>query len=166
MGVSRRRPVECWELVPVALGTRRGRYLQRRAVCRDFSDAETGPTISLSRGCQSDASGTHAGLRRSPAGSKGLSRTWRQPPGLIRFWARIGSFVANKVDGSRFHRRVGRPRIDEGTERVVVQMAKESPSRGYDRIVGALANPGNQPSKRRQEGKRERCGVGSDRATC
>ena len=37
---------------------------------------------------------------------------------------------------------------------------------GYDRIVGALANPGNQPSKRRQEGKRDRCGVGSDRATC
>ena len=48
--------------------------------------------------------------------------------------------VANKFDGSRFRRRVGRPRIDEETERWVVQMAKESPNWGYARIVGALAN--------------------------
>jgi putative transposase len=30
--------------------------------------------------------------------------------------------------------------MDEETERLVVQMAKENPSWGYDRIVGALAN--------------------------
>ena len=36
--------------------------------------------------------------------------------------------VANKLDGSTFRRRVGRPRIDEETERLVVQMAKENPS--------------------------------------
>ena len=43
---------------------------------------------------------------------------------------------------SPFHR----PRIDEEAERLVVQMAKENPSWGYDRIVGALKNLGHQLS--------------------
>jgi putative transposase len=63
-------------------------------------------------------------------------------PDTILGWYR--KLVANKFDGSRFRRRVGRPRIDEETERLVVQMAKENPSWGYDRIVGALANLGHQ----------------------
>jgi len=33
-----------------------------------------------------------------------------------------------KFDGSRIRQRVGRPRIDEEAERLVVQMAKENPS--------------------------------------
>jgi len=65
-------------------------------------------------------------------------------PDTILGWYR--KLVANKFDGSRFHRRVGRPRIDEETERLVVQMAKENPSWSYDRIVGALANLGHQLS--------------------
>jgi hypothetical protein len=63
-------------------------------------------------------------------------------PDTILGWYR--KLVANKFDGSRFRRRVGRPRIDEETERLVVQMAKENPSWGYNRIVGALANLGHQ----------------------
>ena len=59
-------------------------------------------------------------------------------PDTILGWYR--KLVANKFDGSRFRRRIGRPRMDEETERLVVQMAKENPSWGYDRIVGALAN--------------------------
>ena len=35
-----------------------------------------------------------------------------------------------------------RPRIDEEMENLVVRMAKENPSWGYDRIVGAMANLG------------------------
>jgi putative transposase len=62
-------------------------------------------------------------------------------PDTILGWYR--KLVANKFDGSRFRRRVGRPRIDGETERLVVQMAKENPSWGYDRIVGALANLGH-----------------------
>lgn len=38
----------------------------------------------------------------------------------------------------------GRPRVDEKTERLVVQMAKENPNWGYDRMVGAMANPVRQ----------------------
>jgi hypothetical protein len=34
----------------------------------------------------------------------------------------------NKFDGSRFRRSAGRPKVDEETERLVVQMAKENPT--------------------------------------
>jgi putative transposase len=61
-------------------------------------------------------------------------------PDTLLAWYR--KLIANKFDGSRFRQRVGRPLIDEETERLVVQMAKENPGWGYDRIVGALANLG------------------------
>ena len=38
---------------------------------------------------------------------------------------------------------VGRPRIDQEIETLVVRMARENRSWGYDRIVGALANLGS-----------------------
>ena len=65
-------------------------------------------------------------------------------PDTILGWYR--KFIANKFDGSRFRRRAGRPRINEEIECLVVQMAKENPSWGYDRIVGALKNQGHQVS--------------------
>jgi hypothetical protein len=61
-------------------------------------------------------------------------------PDTILGWYR--QLIANKFDGSRFRRSPGRPRVDAETERLVVQMAKENPTWGYDRIVGALANLG------------------------
>jgi hypothetical protein len=62
-------------------------------------------------------------------------------PNTILGWYR--KLIANKFDGSRFRRRVGRPKVDEEIERLVVRMAKENPTWGYDRIVGALANLGH-----------------------
>src|ERR1035438_4569303 len=59
-------------------------------------------------------------------------------PDTILGWYR--KLVANKFDGSRFRHSAGRPRVDEETEGLVVQMAKENPTWGYDRIVGALAS--------------------------
>ena len=47
-------------------------------------------------------------------------------PDTILGWYR--KLVANKFDGSRFRRSVGRPRLDEETERLVVRMAKENPT--------------------------------------
>ena len=61
-------------------------------------------------------------------------------PDTILGWYR--KLITNKFDGSRFRERVGRPRVAEEIERLVVRMAKENPSWGYDRIVGALANLG------------------------
>src|SRR5262245_47689266 len=65
-------------------------------------------------------------------------------PDTILGWYR--KLIANKFNGSRFRKRVGRPRVAEEIERLVVRMAKENPSWGYDRIVGALANLGHRLS--------------------
>jgi hypothetical protein len=62
-------------------------------------------------------------------------------PDTILGWYR--KLIARKFDGSRFRQQVGRPRVAGEIERLVVRMAKENPSWGYDRIVGALANLGH-----------------------
>ena len=63
-------------------------------------------------------------------------------PDTILAWYR--RLVARKFDGSRQRRKPGRPRIDRAIEELIVRMAEENPSWGYDRIVGALANLGHE----------------------
>jgi len=65
-------------------------------------------------------------------------------PDTILGWYR--KLIANKFDGSKARRIQGRPRIEEEIESLVVRMAKENPSWGYDRIVGAMANLGHKLS--------------------
>ena len=62
-------------------------------------------------------------------------------PDTILGWYR--KLIANKFDGSKSRRGVGRPKVDQETERLAVQMARENPRWGYDRIVGALTNLGH-----------------------
>jgi len=50
--------------------------------------------------------------------------------------------VAQKCDGSQQRKAPGRPTIDKEVEDLVVRMAHENRSWGYDRIVGTLANLG------------------------
>jgi hypothetical protein len=59
-------------------------------------------------------------------------------PDTILAWYR--RLLARKFNRSRGHRRAGRPPIDKEVEGLIVQMAEENRSWGYDRIVGALAN--------------------------
>src|SRR2546428_886233 len=61
-------------------------------------------------------------------------------PDTILAWHR--TLVAQKFDGSRQRKAPGRPTIDKEVEDLVVRMAHENRSWGYDRIVGALANLG------------------------
>ena len=65
-------------------------------------------------------------------------------PETILGWFR--KLVARKFDGSKSRRPCGRPNIDAEREELVVRMAKENPTWGYDRIVGALANLGHKLS--------------------
>jgi putative transposase len=65
-------------------------------------------------------------------------------PDTILGWYR--KLIGNKFDGSKFRRSIGRPKVDQETERLVLQMARENPSWGHDRIVGALANLGHHLS--------------------
>ena len=58
----------------------------------------------------------------------------------ILAWYR--QFATQPCDGSKPHTAVGRPRAAQELEALVVRMARENRSWGYDRIVGALANLG------------------------
>jgi transposase InsO family protein len=61
-------------------------------------------------------------------------------PDTILSWHRM--LVAQKFDGSPQRKATGRPRIDQELEALVIRMAQENRSWGYDRIVGGLANLG------------------------
>src|ERR687887_185681 len=61
-------------------------------------------------------------------------------PDTILAWHR--KLIAQKFDGSTQRKAPGRPPIDPELEALVVRMARENRSWGYDRIVGALANLG------------------------
>src|SRR5262245_6927949 len=61
-------------------------------------------------------------------------------PETILAWHR--TLVAQKFDGSAQRKAPGRPKVDPELEALIVRMAQENRSWGYDRIVGALANLG------------------------
>ncbi|MFI5305403.1 MAG: hypothetical protein ACHQYP_11500 [Nitrospiria bacterium] len=61
-------------------------------------------------------------------------------PETILGWHR--QMIARKFDGSKYRRYPGRPKTGMELEALIVRMAKENRSWGYDRIVGALANVG------------------------
>ena len=69
-------------------------------------------------------------------------------PNTILAWHR--KLVARKFDGSRQRKAPGRPTIDQEVVALVVRMATENRSWGYDRIVGALANLGYTISDRKR----------------
>src|SRR2546421_2589792 len=61
-------------------------------------------------------------------------------PDTILAWHR--KLVAQKCDGSPQRQSPGRPRIDAELDALIVRMAQENRSWGYDRIVGALKHLG------------------------
>jgi putative transposase len=61
-------------------------------------------------------------------------------PDTILAWHR--KLVAQKFDGSQQRKGLGRPPINTEVEALVMRLAQENRSWGYDRIVGALANLG------------------------
>jgi putative transposase len=62
------------------------------------------------------------------------------PDTLLRWYHRL---IAQKFDGSTQRRSLGRPRVAEKVEQLVMRMAEENPTWGYRRIQGALANLGS-----------------------
>ena len=53
------------------------------------------------------------------------------PDTLLRWYKRL---IAQKFDGSQQRRQLGRPRVEEEVEQLVVRMAAENPTWGYRRI--------------------------------
>jgi putative transposase len=77
-----------------------------------------------------------------PLGRKRLKEmaTIATPDTLMRWYHRL---IAQKFDGSTHRRQLGRPRVAEEIERLVIRMAVENPTWGYRRIQGALGNLGH-----------------------
>src|SRR5215510_894176 len=63
------------------------------------------------------------------------------PDTLLRWYRRL---IAEKFDGSIGRQPLGRPRVGEAIEQLVVRMAEENPTWGYRRIQGALVNLGHR----------------------
>ena len=61
-------------------------------------------------------------------------------PDTILAWHR--KLITQKFDGSQQRQSPGRPTIDPELEALIVRMAQDNRSWGYDRIVGALTNLG------------------------
>jgi homeodomain-containing protein len=62
-------------------------------------------------------------------------------PATILAWHR--QLMAQKFDGSPQRKAPGRPRIDEKRETLVIRLAQENCTWGYDRIAGALKHLGS-----------------------
>jgi putative transposase len=67
--------------------------------------------------------------------------TLATPDTLLRWYKRL---IAQKFDGSKQRRQLGRPRVSEEVEQLVVRMAEENRTWGYRRIQGALMNLGHR----------------------
>jgi hypothetical protein len=63
-----------------------------------------------------------------------------KPENILGWYRRL---IARKFDGSKHRSYPGRPRGSPEGEALIVCMAKENGSWGYDRIAGALANIGH-----------------------
>jgi putative transposase len=61
-------------------------------------------------------------------------------PDTLLAWHR--KLIAQKFDGAQQRKALGRPKIDQELEALVVRMAQENPRRGDDRIAGALKHLG------------------------
>jgi putative transposase len=66
-----------------------------------------------------------------------------RPETILSWHSRL---IARKFDGSKNRTSPGRPRTEAELESLIVRLAKENRSWGYDRIVGALANLGHTVS--------------------
>jgi putative transposase len=75
-------------------------------------------------------------------GRKALREVARvaKPDTILAWYRRL---IAEKFDGSKHRSYPGRPRVGREVTDLIVQMARENSSWGYDRIVGALANLGH-----------------------
>jgi putative transposase len=81
-----------------------------------------------------------------PLGRKRLKQlaTLATPETLMRWYKRL---IAQKFDGSKPRRQLGRPHVPEAVEQLVLRIAAENPTWGYRRIQGALANLGHRIDK-------------------
>ena len=108
----------------------------------------------------SDAERARLGEIGFRLGRKALSEvaTVAQPDTILAWHRRL---IARKFERSRARRVRGRPRIDREVEGLIIRMAEENRSWGYDRIVGALANLRHEDGRQRAASSRYTAGAGA-----
>jgi hypothetical protein len=81
-----------------------------------------------------------------PFGRRRLQQlaTLAPPDTLMRWYKRL---IADKFDGSKKRKEIGRPCVLEEVEQLVVRLAEENATWGYKRIQGAMANLGHHIDK-------------------
>jgi transposase InsO family protein len=93
-----------------------------------------------------DAERRRLGALAFPIGRKRLkSLATLATPDTLMHWYK--QFVAHKFNGSQRRSKLGRPRVSDEIEALVLQMANDNPTWGYRRIQGALANLGHRVDK-------------------
>jgi transposase InsO family protein len=90
-----------------------------------------------------DAQRRHLTTKAMALGKLMASTVTIVKPDTIMRWHR--RLIANKFDGSN-KRKYGRPSITPHIQKLIISMATDNPSWGYDRIAGAIQNLGHQVS--------------------
>lgn len=83
--------------------------------------------------------------------------TVAKPDTILSWYRRL---VARKFDGSRNRSYPGRPRISTEVENLIVRLARENKTWGYDRIAGVLANVGHTVSDQTIGNVHKKHGIG------
>ena len=83
-------------------------------------------------------------------GRKGLEKvaTAAKPETILGWFRKL---VAQKFDGSQYRSYPGGPATSSEVVNLIVRLARDNSSWGYDRIAGALSNLGHKVSDRRSE---------------
>ena len=86
--------------------------------------------------CFTDAERRRLAALAFPLGRKRLKSltTLATPDTLMRWYKQL---VAQKFDGSQKRNKLGRPRVADEIEALILQMANDNPTWGYRRIQGA-----------------------------
>ena len=79
-----------------------------------------------------------------------------KPETILGWYRRV---IARKFDGSKHRSYPGRPRVDLEVEALIVRMARENGTWGYDRFAGAVANLGHHVSDQTVGNVRRRHGI-------
>ena len=66
-----------------------------------------------------------------------------RPETILRWQQKL---IAHKFDSSKIERKVGRPRVEQDIEQLVLKLARENRTWGYTRIAGAIKNLGMKVS--------------------
>ena len=134
-----------WQLLPMILAGLVNREQQRTIDYLRTENAVLKEKLGNKRILLNDDQRRRLAVKARVLGRKVLEdiATIVTPDTLLRWHRRL---VAEKWDYSARRAKPGRPSVSDEAKQLVLKMARENPTWGYDRIQGALANLGHRVS--------------------